>query len=233
MDIAQEYREKLFELQDIEYKEFNSKLLPTVDPDLVIGVRTPKLRSLAKQLAKTSGSAAYFDCLPHRYFEENNLHGFMLESIRDFEQCLKEIDRFLPYVDNWATCDMVSPGVFKKHLPELLIKIKEWIRSDRTYTVRYGLGMLMRYYLDEEFREEYLELAGSVRSEEYYINMMIAWYFATALAKQWEATIPWISERRLPEWVHNKSIQKAIESLRITPEQKQYLRSLRIKKAAE
>lgn len=219
----------LFALQDLKYRDFQAKLMPTVDPETVIGVRTPELRRLAKEYAKTPESREFLKLLPHRYYEENNLHGFLLETVKDYGQAMEYVENFLPYINNWATCDMVCPKVFGKHLPELLEKIRVWIASGETYTVRFGLGMLMRFCLDEAFRPEYLELAASLRSEEYYVNMMTAWYFATALAKQYGAALPYLQERRLDPWTHNKTIQKALESRRISEEQKTCLRALRIK----
>ena len=219
----------LFALQDLKYRDFQAELMPTVDPETVIGVRTPELRRLAKEYAKTPESREFLKLLPHRYYEENNLHGFLLETVKDYGQAMEYVENFLPYINNWATCDMVCPKVFGKHLPELLEKIRVWIASGETYTVRFGLGMLMRFYLDEAFRPEYLELAASLRSEEYYVNMMTAWYFATALAKQYGAALPYLQERRLDPWTHNKTIQKALESRRISEEQKTCLRALRIK----
>ena len=220
----------LFELQDIPYRDFQSKLIPNVDKDRFIGVRTPQLRSLAKVLAKRNDIVDFLSDLPHSYFDENQLHAFIISEMKDFDRCTEEIDRFLPFVDNWATCDQMSPKVFKKHRPELLVQIREWLRSDHTYTVRFGVGMLMQHFLDEAFDREYPEMVAEVRSEEYYVNMMIAWYFATALAKQYDAMIPYLEEQRLETWTHNKAIQKAIESRRITPEQKEYLRSLKVAK---
>lgn len=228
MNINDYITNRLFALQDLKYKAFNSKLMPTVGPESVIGVRTPELRKLAKELAQNESIECFLRALPHRYFEENQLHAFIISSLKDFESMLYELECFLPYVDNWATCDQMNPKIFKKHLPELLKKIKIWIRSDKTYTVRYGLNMLMTYFLDNEFKPEYLELAACVKSEEYYINMMIAWYFATALAKQYDEALVYLTGNRLDKWVHNKTIQKAVESFRITQEQKEYLRTLRI-----
>lgn len=220
---------RLFELQDLEYRDFHAKLMPTVDKEKVIGVRTPALRKFAKEFGKSEEAGEFMKVLPHDYYEENNLHGFLIEGIKDYEQCICALDAFLPYVDNWATCDMMAPKVFKKHLPELEHKIDEWMASEHAYTVRYGIGMLMRFYLDEGFRVEYLAKAAAVESEEYYVKMMIAWYFATALAKQYEAALPFIEERRLEKWTHNRAIQKAVESNRITAEQKKYLRTWKIK----
>ena len=220
---------ELFRLQDKEYQAFQSKLIPTVPKETVIGVRTPELRKLAVQFAKEPEAESFLQELPHRYYEENNLHAFLIERIRDYDRCIAALDSFLPYIDNWATCDCMSPKVLGKHLPELLDKIREWMDSGKTYTVRYGIGLLMRYYLDDVFTEEYPGMVAGVHSDEYYINMMIAWYFATALAKQYEQVIPYFEEKKLDIWIHNKAIQKAIESRRITKEKKEYLRSLKRK----
>lgn len=219
--------EELFALQDTEYQTFQSKLMPTIPPETVIGVRTPLLRKLAKELAGTPQAEHFLQSLPHRYYEENNLHAFLIEKIRDYDTALAETERFLPYINNWATCDCFCPKVFAKHKAELLIPLRRWLGSDQTYTVRYAMGMLMRYYLDEDFQPEYLAWVAGVHSEEYYLNMMRAWYFATALAKQPDAALPWLTDRRLDVWTHNKTIQKAIESYRITLEQKEYLRTLK------
>ncbi len=220
--------EELFALQDTEYQVFQSKLMPTIPPETVIGVRTPLLRKRAKELAGTPQAEHFLQSLPHRYYEENNLHAFLIEKIRDYDTALAETERFLPYINNWATCDCFCPKVFAKHKEELLISIRRWLGSDQTYTVRYAMGMLMRYYLDEDFQPEYLAWVAGVHSEEYYLNMMRAWYFATALAKQPDAALPWLTDRRLDVWTHNKTIQKAAESYRISPEMKQQLRELRI-----
>ncbi len=230
--VVRQVQKELFEMQDQAYREFHSKLIPNIDPEKIIGVRTPQLRSYAKQFARREEAAVFLQQLPHEYYEENNLHAFLIEQIKDYDTCVAEWNRFLPYVDNWATCDMPSPKVFKKHLPELIPQIRQWMDSEETYTVRFGIGMLMRFYLEPEtFSPEYPGWVAEVRSDEYYVNMMVAWYFATALAKQWEAVIPYIEERRLTQWCHNKSIQKAVESNRITPEQKDYLRGLRRKES--
>ena len=222
-------RDRLFELQDLSYRDFQCKLMPTVDPDTVIGVRTPELRKLAKSFSKEPEAEAFLRTLPHRYYEENNLHGFLIETMKDYSQVIAALDAFLPYVDNWATCDLMSPKIFKKHLPELREQIQVWMASSHTYTIRFGIEMLMTFYLDEQFQPEYLDWVADVHSEEYYVNMMIAWYFATALAKQYDAALPYLQEHRLEPWTHNKAIQKAIESYRITDEQKAYLRSLKVK----
>ena len=219
---------ELFELQDKKYRDFHSKLIPDIAKKNIIGIRTPVLRKYAKQFAKTDEAAAFLQDIPHTYYEENNLHMMLITSIKEYDKCLKEIEKFLPYIDNWATCDLPAPKCFVGHKEELLPHIKQWIHSGETYTIRYGIGMLMRLYLDDDFKPEYAELVAGVTSEEYYVNMMIAWYMATALAKQWDAIIPCVEEHRFSDWVHRKTIQKAVESYRITDEQKGYLRSLRL-----
>lgn len=219
---------ELFELQDEKYRDFHSKLIPDMEKENIIGIRTPVLRKYAKQFAKTEDAATFLQDIPHTYYEENNLHMMLITSIKEYDKCLKEIEKFLPYIDNWATCDLPAPKCFAGHKEELLPHIKQWIHSGETYTIRYGIGMLMRLYLDEDFKPEYADLVAGVTSEEYYVNMMIAWYMATALAKQWDAIIPYVEEHRFSDWVHRKTIQKAVESYRITDEQKGYLRSLRV-----
>lgn len=228
--IVEEIREELFSLQDTAYRDFQGKLTPTIDASTAIGVRTPALRALAKRMVKREDVGTFLDDLPHTYFDENQLHAFIVSELRDYEACLQEVERFLPYVDNWATCDQMSPKVFKKHRAELIDPIKRWISSDATYTLRFGVGMLMEHYLDDDFDPTYLDMVAAVRSEEYYVRMMVAWYFATALAKQYDATISYLEERRLEPWVHNKTIQKAIESRRISPQTKDYLRELKVKR---
>ena len=225
--VIDEIREMLFAKQDTAYRDFQAKLIPTMDKETVIGVRTPELRKMAKQLAKREDISTFLGVLPHSYFEENQLHAFIIAERKDFAQCMEELTAFLPYVDNWATCDQMSPKVFKKHRQELLPYIREWIVSDETYTVRFGVGMLMTHFLDGDFDKTYPQIVSEILSEEYYVNMMIAWYFATALAKQYEAVLPYIEEKRLETWTHNKAIQKAVESYRITPEQKGHLRKLK------
>ncbi len=225
----QEIRKKLFALQDKGYQAFHSRLMPTVPSEKVIGVRTPLLRKLAKQLAGTPEAEAFLRSLPHAYYEENNLHAFLLEQIRDYGMALAETEKFLPYMDNWATCDCFCPRVFAKHKAELLAPIRRWLDSGELYTMRFAMNMLMRYYLEEAFRPEYLEWVAGVHSGEYYLNMMRAWYFATALAKQPQAALPWLMEKRLDVWTHNKTIRKAVESYRIPAEMKQQLRALRIR----
>jgi 3-methyladenine DNA glycosylase AlkD len=226
--ITDEIREELFKHRDIKYRDFQVKLIPGTDPDDMIGVRTPELRKLAKQYAKAEDIDEFLNDLPHKYFDENQLQAFIISGMKDYDLCMERLCDFLPYVDNWATCDQMSPKIFKKHKEELLKKIDEWIISDKTYTVRFAIGMLMEHFLDDDFDMKYPEMVAKVRSDEYYINMMIAWYFATALAKQYDSIIPYIEEKKLDDWTHNKAIQKSIESYRITSEQKEYLRSLKI-----
>ena len=226
--ITEEIRQSLFELQDIKYRDFQVKLIPGKDTEMMIGVRTPELRKLTKQMLKREDIGEFLRDLPHRYFDEDQLHAFIVSGIKEYGKCMEELMRFLPFVDNWATCDQMSPGVFKKHKPELLAEIREWLGSEHTYTVRFGIGMLMQHFLDEDFDPAYPELVAGVHSEEYYVNMMIAWYFATALAKQYDAVLPFIEGRRLDPWTLNKTIQKAVESYRISDEQKEYLRSLKV-----
>lgn len=225
--VRSDLQKQLFELQDLEYREFHSRLMPEIDKERIIGVRTPVLREFARQLAETDVAETFIQELPHAYYEENNLHMMLITSIREYDRCLYELQRFLPYIDNWATCDFPAPQCFSNHKQELMPHIRTWIASGDTYTIRYGVGMLMRLYLDKDFLPEYPEIVTGIISEEYYVNMMLAWYLATALAKQWKTVIPYLEERRLPDWVHRKTIQKAIESRRITEEQKEYLRSLR------
>ena len=222
-------RVRLFAMQDAKYRDFTAKLTPTVPPERIIGVRTPELRKYAVELSKTEDAAAFMAMLPHLYQEENNLHAFLIERIADYDACVAALDAFLPYVDNWATCDSMSPKCLKKQLPRLTGEIRRWMASDWVYTVRFGMGMLMRHFLDDAFDPAYLDWVAVLRSEEYYINMMIAWFFATALAKQWDATLPFIVNCRLEPWVHNKAIQKAIESYRIPEDRKIWLRAQKIR----
>ena len=220
---------RLFELQDIKYRDFQAKLIPNRDPETMIGIRTPELRKLAKEMAKEPDVNKFLEALPHRWFDENQLHAFIISLTKDYDTCIAQVERFLPYIDNWATCDQLSPKVFKKNKEDLLRHIREWLRSDKTYTIRFAAGMLMEHYLDDDFDPEYPEMVAAIESDEYYVNMMRAWYFATALAKQYDTVLPFIEEKRLDKWTHNKTIQKAVESYRITPEQKEYLKSLRIR----
>ena len=223
-------QEQLFALRDEAYGDFTAKLIPTVDRERIIGIRTPALRAFAKGFAKRPEAAAFLRELPHFYLEENALHAFLIERIRDYDDCVRELDAFLPYVDNWATCDSLSPVCFKRQHARLIGDVRRWLASDRLYTVRFGLGVLMAHFLDGDFAPEYLDRVAAIESEEYYLRMMQAWYFATALAKQYGAALPYLENRRLDPWTHNRTIQKAVESRRITPEQKAYLKTLRIKR---
>lgn len=225
-----EIQTELFRNRDPQYRDFQAKLLPTLDPETVIGVRTPILRALAKRLYRENEFSDFLNELPHRYFDENQLHAFLICEIRELEPCLEELNKFLPFADNWATCDQMSPKIFKKHKAELLAQIKIWISSPETYTLRFAVGMLLQHFLDDDFDSEYPEMILKIHSEEYYVKMMIAWYFATALAKQYEAVLPIMEGRCLEPWTHNKAIQKALESYRISDERKQYLRGLKIAK---
>ncbi len=227
--ITEKIKEELFKLQDKKYRDFQSKLIPNIEPDSVIGVRTPELRKLAKKFEKLEEIESFLNNLPHKYFDEDQLHAFILSERKDYEKCIEEVKAFLPYINNWATCDQLSPKVFKKNKKDLLKNIKNWISSKKTFTVRFAIGMLMQHFLDEDFDNKYPEIVVKVKSDEYYINMMIAWYFATALAKQYKNVLPYIENKKLDKWTHNKTIQKAIESYRITEEQKAYLKSLKIK----
>lgn len=228
--IIDEIRKELFARQDIKYRDFQGGLIPGKATDVMIGVRTPELRKYAKELAKNPDIDAFLNDLPHTYFDEDQLHAFIISEFKDFERAMEEVEKFLPYVDNWATCDQMSPKVFKKNKPQVLLHIRKWIQSQHTYTVRFGIGMLMQHFLDEDFDREYPELVSGVKSDEYYVNMMIAWYFATALAKQYDEVLPYIQDKRLDTWTHNKTIQKAVESYRISDEQKKCLKSLKVKK---
>lgn len=225
-----EIQKRLFALRDEPYRDFVARLIPMVDKERIIGIRTPTLRSLARELARTEDMSSFMDDLPHAYFEENGLHAFLIEQQRDFERCLRETERFLPQIDNWATCDSLSPPAFGRHKAELLPSIRRWLDSGETYTVRFGVNMLMRHFLDADFRPEYLDWVADLRSEEYYVRMVAAWYFATALAKQYEAALPYMERHRLECWTHNKTIQKSVESYRISAPRKEYLKTLKRKK---
>ena len=218
-------------MQDKTYKDFHSKLMPTINPDSIIGIRVPVLRDYAKKLFKENSIESlnsFLKNLPHEFYEENNIHAFIIEKINNFDECIFYLEDFLPYIDNWATCDMLNPKIFKNNCEKLLEKIYQWINSDSVYTVRFAIGMLMRYFLDEKFETKYLDLVASINSEEYYINMMRAWFFATALAKQYEQTFPYIKNYSLDKWTHNKTIQKAKESFRISKVQKEELKKFRV-----
>ena len=223
-----EIRAELFRMQDTKYALFQAKLIPTAAAGRIIGVRTPELRTFAKSLFKDPDKDEFLKSLPHQYFDEDQLHAFVISLEKDFDRCIAEVDAFLPFIDNWATCDQLSPKAFKKESEKLLPWIHKWIKSEKTYSVRFAIGMLMQHFLDEKFDTKYADMVAEVRSQEYYVNMMIAWYFATALAKQYESILPYLEEKRLASWVHNKTIRKSVESYRITDEQKQYLKSLKV-----
>lgn len=227
MNKTELYR-KLYELQDLKYRDMQMRIIPSIDPGSIIGVRTPALRTIAKEMLRSGEYGEFLKELPHRYFEENQLQAFIISGIKDPEVCMQELERFLPYVDNWATCDQMSAGIFWKHKALLLEHVRKWIRSDKPYTVRFGVGMLMQHFLDEDYDPQYPEMVSGIRSDEYYVRMMIAWYFATALAKQYDSILPYIEQKRLDPWTHNKAIQKSIESYRITDEQKAYLKTLKV-----
>ena len=223
---------ELFRLQDKDYAVMQAKVIPTINADRIIGVRTPALRALAKGLYKDPDINGFLSSLPHPYFDEDQLHAFVISQEKDFDTCMAEVNAFLPFIDNWATCDQLSPKVFKKNPEKLLPFIQDWINSDKTYTVRFAIGTLMQHFLDERFDTAYADAVAAVRSDEYYINMMIAWYFATALAKQYDLILPYLEEKRLTPWVHNKTIQKSVESFRISDEQKACLKALKVPRAS-
>ena len=217
----------LFAMQEGSYKAFHCRLIPTVPENTIIGVRVPLLRSYAKRLVSRGLAETFMMQLPHTYYEENMLHGLLISGLNDFSVCVEEVNKLLPYVDNWAVCDSIRPKCFLKHHHLLLPEIEKWLSSKHPYTVRFGIEMLMVHFLGQDFQVSFLKRVGAVSSDEYYVNMMIAWYFATALAKQWETTIPYFQENRLTGWIHNKAIQKALESYRIAPQKKTVLKTLR------
>lgn len=219
--------EKLLEVKDSEYKEFQAKLVPNIDPETIIGVRTPDMRAVAKEVFNSDEKEAFLQELPHKYYEENLVHFFILALIKDFDECVSKVEEFLPFVDCWPVSDQATPKSFKKNHEKLLPYIKKWIASDHVYTARFGIRMLMNEFLGEDFKEEYLELVASKKGEDYYLKMMVAWYFATALAKRYDESVVYIEQHRLDDWVHKKAIQKAIESYRVSDDHKDYLRSLR------
>ena len=223
--VSAELYEALLRHQDLSYRDMQRRLMPTVDPETILGVRTPVLRQLAREL---EDGETFRQKLPHRYFEENQIHAFLLEREKDFDKTARAVETFLPYVDNWATCDQLQPRAFRDH-EKLLPWISKWLASSEPYTVRFGLGMLLCHFLDGDFQPEFLEMAASVDREEYYVKMMVAWYFATALAKQYEAALPYITGRRLEPWTHNKTIQKAVESFRVPQAHKEFLKTCRVK----
>ena len=217
----------LISAKDDEYREFQAKLVPNIDPATIIGVRTPRMREIAKEVFKGDLRDDFLKELPHKYYEENLVHFFVLAMIKDFDECVQAVEEFLPYVDCWPVSDQATPKSFKKNHEKLLPYIEKWIASDHVYTARFGIRMLMNEYLGDDFKEEYLELVASKRGDDYYLKMMVAWYFATALAKKYDESVRYIEEKRLDEWVHKKAIQKAVESFRVSDEHKEYLKSLR------
>ena len=219
--------EKLLTVKDDEYREFQVKLVPNISPDSILGVRTPDMRKIAKEVSQSDERDSFLKDLPHKYYEENLVHFFIISTIKDFDECIAAVETFLPYIDCWPVSDQSSPKVFKKNHNKLLPYIRKWIASDHVYTARFGIRMLMNEYLGDDFKEEYLELAASNKGEDYYLKMMVAWYFATALAKRYDESVKYIEERKLDEWVHKKAIQKAVESYRVSDEHKQYLKSFR------
>ncbi|MDD5930605.1 MAG: DNA alkylation repair protein [Spirochaetales bacterium] len=225
--MSKEIISKLFSVQDSEYKEFQSRLVPNISPDSMIGIRTPQMRKIAKEINGTQIAENFLSELPHKYYEENLIHFFLIAMVKDFNECINKLETFLPYIDCWPVCDQSSPKVFKKNHEQLLPYIKKWISSPHVYTARFGMRILMNEFLDEDFKEEYLELVASKKGDDYYLKMMIAWYFATALAKQYDSAISFIEHRKLEQWTHNKAIQKALESFRVSEEHKDYLRTLR------
>lgn len=222
-------QKELLNISDAEYAAFQAKLTPSVDPQLFLGVRVPVLRKFAKEYIKNKDALSFLDALPHKYYDENMLHALLISEMKDFDQIISYLNKFLPFVDNWAVCDIMSPKALKKNKTKLIENIEKWIKSKETYTSRFAIEMLMSFYLDDDFKESYLQYVADVRSSEYYLNMMIAWFFATALTKQWDATIPYIEKQMLDKWTHNKTIRKALESYRITEAQKEYLKKLKVK----
>ncbi len=227
--IEKQIQSRLFELQDLSYRDFHSKLMPTVPKEKIIGVRVPILRKFAKELGKSENAKDFMKILPHKYYEEDNLHAFLIEQIKDFDDCINALDNFLLNVDNWATCDMMTPKILEKNLPLLYEKIIDWAKSEHIYTVRFAIVTLMKFFMNEHLDKKHLQLISSIKSDEYYVNMAIAWYLATALASRWDMVIPYIEKQKFNKWVHNKAIQKAVESYRITNEQKEYLKTLKMK----
>ena len=224
----QSISKRLFDLSDTDYKNFSASLMPTIDKDRVIGVRVPIVRKFAKEIFGTQAAKEFTKALPHEYFEENNLHAFLIANINDYKECVAELDRFLPYIDNWATCDSLRPVCFSKNKDLLIKDIYRWLSSKDEYAVRFGIEMLMVHYLGDCFKKEYAERVANIKSDKYYINMMIAWYFATGLAKNYNEFLPFIKDNKLSPWVHNKAIQKSTESYRITDEQKAVLRKFKV-----
>ena len=219
--------EMLLDVKDDKYREFQAKLVPNVSPDTIIGVRTPDMRKIAKEVFNSPEKDEFLKELPHKYYEENLVHFFIIAMIKEFDKCIEKVDEFLPYVDCWPVSDQATPKSFKKNHAKLLPYIKNWIASDHVYTARFGIRMLMNEFLDDDFKDEYLELVASKEGDDYYLKMMVAWYFATALAKKYDESVKYIEERKLSDWIHKKAIQKAVESFRVTDEHKEYLKKYR------
>ena len=219
----------LYELQDIKYRNFQSGLIPTIDKEVVIGVRTPELRRLAREMVRDKEADNFIMGLPHKFFEENQLHAFIISQIPDFDMAVQAVDKFLPYIDNWATCDQMSPRIFAKNVDKLLPYIKKWLKSEHVYALRFAVLNLMRYFLDDNFDDKYVRMVLEIKSNDYYVNMMRAWYFATAVAKQYDAVFPIFQNKNLDAWTHNRAIQKAIESYRVSPKHKLELKKLKVK----
>ena len=219
---------RLMEVKDDKYKSFQAKLVPNISADTILGIRTPEMKNIAKELFQSGDYESFLNDLPHKYYEENLIHFFVISMIKDFDICIKEVEKFLPYVNCWPVSDQASPKCFKKNHDKLLPYIKKWIKSKHVYTARVGIRMLMNEYLGDDFKEEYLDMVASVKGEDYYLKMMVAWYFATALAKRYDETVVYFENHKIDNWVHNKAIQKALESYRVTEEHKNYLRTLKI-----
>ncbi|MBR2381492.1 MAG: DNA alkylation repair protein [Clostridia bacterium] len=219
---------KLYEMQDIKYRDFTSRLIPNISPDSMIGVRLPQVKKLAKELYKNGEYVSFISTLPHTYFEEYHLHCYIISEIKDFEVFINELDKLLPHIDNWSVCDSLRPKCFVKNKEKVLIYIKKWLKGEHIYTQRFAIEMLMVHYLNDDFKAEYLDLVANVNGGDYYLKMMVAWYFATALAKQYKATLPYIENRHIKDkWTHNKAIQKALESYRVSEDKKAYLKTLK------
>ena len=219
--------EILLSYKDEKYKEFQSKLVPNIDKKTIIGVRTPQIKKIVKEIFDTAEATIFLQTLPHQYYEENLIHFFLISKIKDFDECVKEVEKFLPYINCWPVCDQATPLVFKKNHDKLLPLIKKWINSNHIYTARFGIRMLMNEFLNDDFKEEYLEWVSSISGDDYYLEMMVAWFFATALAKQYNATIKYIEKRCLNPWIHQKTIQKALESYRVSDKNKEYLKKFK------
>ncbi len=226
---VKELQKLLFEYEDKKYADFGAKLIPNLPRESFIGIRSPEYKNIVKRIKDDPVIPEFLASLPHTYHEENCLHVALINKMKDFDQCLAELEKFMPYINNWAVNDGLNPACFKKHRPELIAYVQKWISSEATYTRRCGMKILMANYLDQDFKPQYLDLPADLRSTEYYVNMMTAWLFAEALVKQWDSAIKFIEGHRLDAWTHNKAIQKACESFRVSDEKKEYLRSLKIR----